>query len=85
MKAKLSRLGPRAGLLFLILALLAPVAGAQAARHKVDCGQVMVALGQGQKPKAVAKEMGISVSSVYRCRKRSRAAIKPGAPLPAGR
>lgn len=85
MKAKVPGLGPRGWLMFLILALLVPVTGAQAARHKVDCRQVMAALSQGQKPKAVAKEMGISVSSVYRCRKLSRGAGKPGAPPPAGR
>lgn len=53
------------------------------ARHaKVDCGQVMSELGGGKKPKEVAESMKISVSSVYRCRKREKLAEakekKPG-------
>jgi hypothetical protein len=36
---------------------------------KVDCGQVMKELDGGKKPKEVAADMKISVSSVYRCRK----------------
>lgn len=39
---------------------------------KVDCTQVMKELNGGKKPKEVAADMKISVSSVYRCRRRSR-------------
>jgi|GEM_PF-6822856 len=75
----------RSLLALLMLALLLPAASLQAARHKVDCRQVMAALDQGQKPKAVAKTMGISTSSVYRCRRLSRAASKPAPPPPVAR
>lgn len=45
------------------------------ARHaKIDCGQVMSELGSGKKPKEVAESMKISVSSVYRCRRKERLA-----------
>lgn len=48
---------------------------AMPARHgKIDCDQVMSALGSGKKPKEVAADMKISVSSVYRCRKKERLA-----------
>jgi len=45
------------------------------ARHaKIDCEQVMSELGSGKKPKEVAESMKISVSSVYRCRKKEKLA-----------
>src|SRR5579872_2807774 len=47
---------------------------AQAA--KVDCVQVMSELNSGKKPKAVAQDLKISTSSVYRCRRNARAAAK---------
>jgi len=79
------RVHVRSLLPFLIVASLLPAASVHAARHKVDCRQVMVALNQGQKPKAVAKALGISASSVYRCRKMGQAGSKPAAPPSAGR
>jgi hypothetical protein len=39
------------------------------AANKIDCAQVMTELQSGKKPAAVAKDMKISKSSVYRCRK----------------
>jgi len=47
---------------------------AQAA--KVDCTKVMSELNSGKKARAVAEDLKISTSSVYRCRSRARAAAK---------
>ena len=47
---------------------------AQAA--KVDCTKVMSELNSGKKARAVAGDLKISTSSVYRCRSRARAAAK---------
>ncbi len=46
------------------------------AASKVDCEAVMSALNSGKKPKEVATDMKISVSSVYRCRRHAREAAK---------
>lgn len=54
-----------------------------AGRTKVDCAKVMEELGSGKKVAAVAKDLKISRSSVYRCRraakKKAAAAKKAGA------
>ena len=42
------------------------------AASKVDCSQVMSELQGGKKPAEVAKDMKISRSSVYRCRKMAK-------------
>jgi hypothetical protein len=47
-------------------------ANAYAATKKIDCNQVMSKLQSGKKVKDVAKDMSISTSSVYRCRKLSK-------------
>jgi predicted transcriptional regulator len=39
------------------------------AANKIDCAQVMTELQSGKKVSEVAKDMKISKSSVYRCRK----------------
>jgi hypothetical protein len=39
------------------------------AANKIDCAQVMTELNGGKKVAEVAKDMKISKSSVYRCRK----------------
>ena len=52
---------------------LGPVT-AQAA--KVDCSKVMSELSSGKKAADVAEDLKISTSSVYRCRRRARAAAK---------
>jgi hypothetical protein len=41
------------------------------AANKIDCAQVMTELQAGKKVAEVAKDMKISKSSVYRCRKAS--------------
>lgn len=56
-----------------VVAVSTPAAWA-AAGKKADCAQVMQELNSGKKPKEVAKEMSISTSTVYRCRKREKAA-----------
>lgn len=55
---------------------------AYAASHKkVDCEAVMTELQSGKKVAEVAKDMKISKSSVYTCRKKAKAAAmaSPGA------
>jgi hypothetical protein len=55
---------------------------AYAASHKkVDCAAVMTELQGGKKVAEVAKDMKISKSSVYTCRKKAKAAAmaSPGA------
>jgi hypothetical protein len=41
---------------------------------KVDCSKVMTELNNGKKVADVADDLGISTSSVYRCRKRAKKA-----------
>ncbi len=55
---------------------------AQAA-GKVDCDKVMEQINAGKKPKEVAKDLGISVSSVRKCKRKARAAMKKEAPAAA--
>lgn len=52
------------------------VPNVQAARAKVNCDQVMQELNSGKKPKEVAKDLKISTSSVYRCRRREMKTAK---------
>ena len=47
-------------------------ANAYAASKRIDCTQVMAKLQSGKKVKEVAKDMSISTSSVYRCRKMAK-------------
>ena len=49
-----------------------------AAKSKVDCAAVMKERNAGKKAKEVAKDMNISVSSVYRCKQKEAAAAKAG-------
>jgi hypothetical protein len=70
----------------LALALLVGVALTVSSAHatagkKVDCDQVMSELNGGKKAKEVAKDLSISTSSVYRCRKKSQ---KPAAAASTG-
>ena len=46
------------------------------AADKVDCDAVMQELGQGKKAKEVAADLKISASSVYRCKRHAKAAMK---------
>jgi hypothetical protein len=47
-----------------------------AAKTKVDCDAVMKEVNGGKKAKEIAKDMNISASSVYRCKKKEMAAAK---------
>jgi len=47
-----------------------------AAKAKVDCDAVMKEVNGGKKTKEIAKDMNISTSSVYRCKKKEVAAAK---------
>ena len=47
-----------------------------AAKTKVDCDAVMKEVTAGKKAKEIAKDMSISTSSVYRCKKKEMAAAK---------
>lgn len=64
------------------LSLQFGLSSAYAATHKVDCTQVMSELQGGKKVAEVAKDMKISRSSVYRCRRAAKkeAAKKSKAP-----
>jgi len=62
--------------LSLVLVLGAGFRPAIALAAKVDCAKVMDELNAGKKPRAVAQDLKISTSSVYRCRSRARAAAK---------
>jgi hypothetical protein len=46
------------------------------AATKVDCDAVMNELNSGKKAKEVAKDLSISTSSVYRCKKHAKEAAK---------
>jgi hypothetical protein len=60
--------------------LVATIFGASArptyAADEVDCNAVMNELYSGQHPKEVAKNLSISTSSVYRCKRHAQAAGK---------
>ncbi len=45
----------------------------QAYANKVDCGKVMSEVAAGKKAKEIAKDLSISSSSVYRCKKKAKA------------
>jgi hypothetical protein len=72
----MKRLAMVAASVFLAAALGVAMAvpSAYAAHKKVDCNKVMQELNSGKKPKAVAKDLDISRSSVYRCRRKARRA-----------
>ena len=46
------------------------------AATKVDCDAVMNELNSGKKAREVAKDLSISTSSVYRCKKHAKEAAK---------
>jgi Mor family transcriptional regulator len=74
----MKRLAKVAALAFLAatLGVATMVPSAYAARNKVDCAKVMEELNAGKKPREVAKDLKISRSSVYRCRRQARRAAK---------
>lgn len=55
---------------------VAPGSAWATAGKRVDCGKVMSELKGGKKAKAIAKDLSISTSSVYRCKKRETAKAK---------
>lgn len=71
-----------AGLLGIAIGVAISIPPAYAAtKSKVDCVAVMKERSGGKKAKEIAKEMSISVSSVYRCKRRqsaTKAASKAG-------
>ncbi|HTW89877.1 MAG TPA: hypothetical protein VMD75_17915 [Candidatus Binataceae bacterium] len=68
---KLATLGACLAVVSAIALGVAVTNGYAASGVKVDCTQVMTELNGGKKPKEVASDMKISVSSVYRCRHRA--------------
>lgn len=66
-----------AGVVGLAMGVAISIPSAYAAgKSKVDCDAVMKEVNGGKKAKEIAKDMSISVSSVYRCKKREMAAAK---------
>jgi hypothetical protein len=51
---------------------------------KVDCSKVMTELDSGKKAADVADDLGISTSSVYRCRRKARKAAAKASPMASG-
>jgi hypothetical protein len=46
---------------------------------KVDCDKVMSEIGAGKKTKDISKDLSISTSSVYRCKKKAGVTASAGA------
>jgi hypothetical protein len=66
-----------AGMVGLAMGVAIGIPSAYAAgKTKVDCDAVMKEVNGGKKAKEIAKDMSISVSSVYRCKKKEMAAAK---------
>jgi hypothetical protein len=59
-----------------VLALSVSIRPIAASAAKVDCTKVMSELNSGKKAADVAEDLKISTSSVYRCRRRAKAAAK---------
>lgn len=59
-------------LLAVALCLQFGASSAWAARKRVDCAKVMSELNAGKKVSQTAKDLKISRSSVYRCRKKAK-------------
>ena len=62
--------------LFFIAALGLELSEATAYANKVDCGKVMAEINAGKKGTEVAKDLSISPTSVYKCKKKAKAAAK---------
>lgn len=65
--------------LALVAFLGVELAVAPAYANKVDCDKVMAEVGAGKKASDVAKDLSISTSSVYRCKKKAKAGASPAA------
>ena len=59
--------------LFFVAALGLELRAATAYANKVDCGKVMAEVSAGKKGTEVAKDLSISPSSVYKCKKKASA------------
>jgi hypothetical protein len=66
-----------AGLL-LVASMALEFGATRAYAAKVDCDKVMAEVNAGKKGTEVAKDLGISSSSVYRCKKKARAKAAAG-------
>ena len=64
--------------LTLIATLGINLAPRSAYANKVDCSKVMSEVAAGKKASAIASDLKISTSSVYRCKKKAKSAAKPG-------
>jgi len=60
------------GLLF-VVSMALEFCATRAYAAKVDCDKVMAEVNAGKKGTEVAKDLGISPSSVYRCKKKAKA------------
>ncbi len=66
-----------AGLL-LVASMALEFSATRAYAAKVDCDKVMAEVNAGKKGTEVAKDLGISSSSVYRCKKKAKAKAGAG-------
>jgi len=57
--------------MILAIAGLLQVGATSAFANKVDCTKVMSEVAAGKKTKDIAKDLSISTSSVYRCKKKA--------------
>jgi len=63
----------------MLVTTVAFAAGARPAyAAKVDCDAVMNEVGSGKHAKEIAKDLSISTSSVYRCKRHAKEAAKAG-------
>jgi hypothetical protein len=69
--------------LALIVAAALQVSVTAAYANKVDCDKVMTEVKAGKKGTEIAKDLGVSPSSVYRCKKKA-ATAKAGGKSAAG-
>ncbi len=73
MTRKLGLVAGGFALLAMTAVAIAPGSAWATAGKRVDCGKVVSELNGGKKVKEVAKDLSISTSSVYRCKKREAA------------
>lgn len=59
--------------LMLVASMGLEFSATRAYANKVDCDKVMAEVGAGKKGAEIAKDLNISTSSVYRCKKKAKA------------
>ena len=59
--------------LMLVVSMGLEFSATRAYANKVDCDKVMAEVGAGKKGAEIAKDLNISTSSVYRCKKKAKA------------